>query len=65
MNWVKEDNIVMELKKWLGESMMMNMRKVRTIEEKVREFETGDSQQVWERAVGESGGWDLLSGGQI
>ena len=48
MNWVKEDNMVMELSKWLGKSMMMNMRKVRTIEEMVREFETdlSCSQQV-------------------
>ena len=49
MNWVEEDGRrVMELSKWLRERMMVNMRKVRTIEEMVREFETdlSCSQQV-------------------
>jgi hypothetical protein len=49
MNWVEEDGRrVMELSKWLRERMMVDMRKVRTIEEMVREFETdlSCSQQV-------------------
>ena len=33
MNWVKEDGRrVMELSKWFRERMMVNMRKVRTLE---------------------------------
>ena len=47
MNWG-----VMELRKWLRERMMVNMKSVITIEEKVGECETDLR-------------WDLLSGGQI
>ena len=41
MNWGEEDDKgVMELRKWLRERMMVNMRSVITIEEKVGECET-------------------------
>ena len=55
----EDDKRVMVLRKWLRERVMV---RVRTIKEIV-----GDRpqlQQVWGRAGGVGGGWDLLSGGQ-
>ena len=41
MNWGEEDDKgVMELRKWLRERIMVNMRSLITIEEKVGECET-------------------------
>ena len=71
MNWGEEDDKgVMELRKWLRERMMVNMRSVITIQEKVGEFETDLSCRMVTASradgglVGEGGGLDLLSGGQ-
>ena len=71
MNWGEEDGkreIV--LRKCLRESMLVDIRKVRTIEEIVGECEADLScsmvtaSRADDGLVGEGGGWDLLSGGQ-
>ena len=56
MNWGEEDDEgVMELRKWLRERMMVNMRKVITIEEIVGECETGLSCRMVSASRSENG----------